>query len=48
PPEQYVYEMFLDEKGEKISKTKGNGISVEDWLKYAPDESLGLFQFQKP
>jgi len=48
PPEQYVYEMFLDEKGEKISKTKGNGISVEDWLKYAPDESLSLFQFQKP
>ncbi|KCZ48395.1 lysine--tRNA ligase [Hyphomonas pacifica] len=48
PPEQYVYEMFLDDKGEKISKTKGNGISVEDWLKYAPDESLSLFQFQKP
>lgn len=48
PPEQYVYEMFLDEKGEKISKTKGNGISVEDWLKYAPDESLSLYQFQKP
>ena len=37
PPEQYVYELFLDDKGEKISKTKGNGISVEDWLKYAPD-----------
>lgn len=48
PPEQYVYEMFLDDKGEKISKTKGNGISVEDWLKYAPDESLSLYQFQKP
>lgn len=48
PPEQYVYEMFLDEKGEKISKTKGNGISVEDWLKYAPEESLSLYQFQKP
>ena len=48
PPEQYVYEMFLDDKGEKISKTKGNGISVEDWLTYAPDESLSLFQFQKP
>ncbi len=48
PPEQYVYELFLDEKGEKISKTKGNGISVEQWLKYAPDESLALFQFQKP
>ena len=48
PPQQYVYELFLDDKGEKISKTKGNGISVEDWLKYAPDESLSLFQFQKP
>jgi lysyl-tRNA synthetase class 1 len=48
PPEQYVYELFLDEKGEKISKTKGNGISVEQWLAYAPDESLSLYQFQKP
>jgi lysyl-tRNA synthetase, class I len=48
PPEQYVYELFLDEQGEKISKTKGNGISVEEWLAYAPDESLSLFQFQKP
>ena len=48
PPQQYVYELFLDEKGEKISKTKGNGIAVEEWLKYAPQESLTLFQFQKP
>lgn len=48
PPQQYVYELFLDEKGQKISKTKGNGISVEDWLKYATPESLSLFQFQKP
>ncbi len=48
PPTQYVYELFLDEKGEKISKSKGNGISVEQWLKYAPQESLALFQFQKP
>ena len=47
-PVQYVYELFLDEKGEKISKSKGNGISVEDWLAYAPQESLSLFQFQKP
>ena len=47
-PVQYVYELFLDEKGEKISKSKGNGISVEDWLAYAPAESLSLFQFQKP
>ncbi|MEM9938759.1 MAG: lysine--tRNA ligase [Pseudomonadota bacterium] len=48
PPQQYVYELFLDENGQKISKTKGNGISVEDWLKYATPESLSLFQFQKP
>ena len=48
PPVQYVYELFLDEKGEKISKSKGNGISVEEWLTYASQESLSLFQFQKP
>lgn len=48
PPVQYVYELFLDENGEKISKSKGNGISVEDWLKYAPQESLSLYNFQKP
>ncbi len=47
-PVQYVYELFLDEKGEKISKSKGNGISVEDWLTYAPAESLSLYNFQKP
>jgi len=47
-PVQYVYELFLDEKGEKISKSKGNGISVEDWLAYAPQESLSLFNFAKP
>jgi lysyl-tRNA synthetase, class I len=48
PPVQYCYELFLDDKGEKISKSKGNGISVEDWLKYAPAESLSLYNFQKP
>lgn len=48
PPVQYVYELFLDQAGEKISKTKGNGISVEDWLKYAPAESLSLFQYLRP
>ena len=48
PPVQFVYELFLDEKGEKISKSKGNGISVEDWLNYAPQESLSLFNYQKP
>ena len=48
PPENLTYELFLDAKGEKISKSKGNGLSVEDWLKYAPWESLALFMFQKP
>lgn len=48
PPVQYVYELFLDQKGEKISKTKGNGISVEDWLTYATPESLSLFQYVRP
>src|SRR6266511_2428874 len=48
PPESFIYELFLDEKGEKISKSKGNGLAVEDWLKYAPAESLALFMFQKP
>ncbi len=48
PPINYVYEMFLDEHGEKISKTKGNGISIDDWLQYAAPESLSLYNFQKP
>jgi len=48
PPEHYVYELFLDEKGEKISKTKGNGISIDEWLRYASPESLSLYMFQSP
>ncbi|MBY0564254.1 MAG: lysine--tRNA ligase [Hyphomonadaceae bacterium] len=48
PPVNYVYELFLDQDGQKISKTKGNGISIEDWLKYAAPESLSLYNFQKP
>ncbi len=48
PPVNLTYELFLDEKGEKISKSKGNGIAVEDWLKYAPQESLSFFMYQKP
>ena len=48
PPVNYFYEMFLSEDGAKISKSKGNGISVEDWLKYAPQESLSLYMYQKP
>ena len=48
PPVNFIYEMFLDEKGEKISKSVGNGISVDQWLRYASPESLSLFMFQKP
>jgi lysyl-tRNA synthetase, class I len=48
PPINFVYELFLDQHGEKISKSKGNGISIEEWLKYAAPESLSLYNFQKP
>lgn len=48
PPETFCYELFLGEDGAKISKSKGNGISVEEWLKYAPSESISLFMYQKP
>lgn len=48
PPEHYVYELFLDDQGQKISKSKGNGISIGEWLTYASSESLSLFMFQKP
>ena len=48
PPNNLTYEMFLDENGEKISKSKGNGIGVEQWLTYAPQESLSFFMYQKP
>lgn len=48
PPTGYAYELFLDNNGEKISKSKGNGLAVEEWLQYAPPESLSLFMYQKP
>ncbi|MDR3518918.1 MAG: lysine--tRNA ligase [Azospirillaceae bacterium] len=48
PPEGFNYELFLDEKGQKISKSKGNGLTMEEWLRYAPPESLALYMFQKP
>ena len=47
-PAHYFYEMFLDEKGEKISKSAGNGISIDEWLSYASAESLSYFMYQKP
>ncbi|TPE49941.1 lysine--tRNA ligase [Amaricoccus solimangrovi] len=47
-PEHFVYELFLGEGGEKISKSKGNGLTIDEWLTYASTESLGYFMFQKP
>ncbi len=47
-PNGFAYELFLDEKGEKISKSKGNGITIEEWLKYASPESLSLYMYQNP
>jgi lysyl-tRNA synthetase class 1 len=47
-PEHYVYELFLDEIGQKISKSKGNGLTIDEWLAYASPESLALYMFQKP
>ncbi len=48
PPAGFNYELFLDENGQKISKSKGNGLTIEQWLTYAGPESLSLFMFQKP
>jgi lysyl-tRNA synthetase class 1 len=47
-PQHYVYELFLDENGQKISKSKGNGLSIDEWLTYADPESLALFMYNKP
>ncbi len=48
PPEGFIYELFLDEQGQKISKSRGNGLSIDEWLRYASPESLQLFLFGKP
>jgi lysyl-tRNA synthetase class 1 len=48
PPEGFNYEMFLDEHGEKISKSKGNGLSMDQWLTYGPEESLAFFAYREP
>jgi len=48
PPEQFCYELFLDDKGQKISKSKGNGLTIDEWLRYAPPESLALYMYQAP
>jgi lysyl-tRNA synthetase class 1 len=47
-PSGFAYELFLDEKGEKISKSKGNGITIDQWLEYASPESLSLYMYQNP
>lgn len=47
-PSGFAYELFLDEKGEKISKSKGNGITIDEWLEYSSPESLSLFMYQNP
>ena len=47
-PEHYVYELFLDDKGQKISKSKGNGLTIDEWLTYAATDSLALYMFTKP
>jgi lysyl-tRNA synthetase class 1 len=48
PPEGFNYELFLDETGQKISKSKGNGLTIEEWLRYASPESLSLFMYLQP
>ena len=47
-PEGFVYEMFLDERGEKISKSKGNGLTLDQWLDYGTQESLSFFAYREP
>src|SRR3954463_15526800 len=48
PPEGFNYELFLDAQGQKISKSKGNGLTIDEWLRYAPPESLSFFMYQQP
>jgi lysyl-tRNA synthetase, class I len=48
PPQGFNYELFLDDKGQKISKSKGNGLTIEEWLRYASPESLTLFMYREP
>ncbi len=47
-PEGLIYELFLDEKGEKISKSKGNGLTIEQWLEYGSEDSLGFYLYREP
>src|SRR5690606_36895387 len=47
-PETMIYELFLDENGEKLSKSRGNGLTIEEWLRYGSQDSLGLFLYREP
>ena len=48
PPEGMIYELFLDANGEKISKSKGNGLTIDEWLTYGSEESLGFYIYREP
>jgi lysyl-tRNA synthetase class 1 len=48
PPESFIFELFLDEQGQKISKSKGNGLTIDEWLRYASPESLSLYMYREP
>jgi lysyl-tRNA synthetase class 1 len=48
PPEGFNFELFLDENGEKISKSKGNGVTIDEWLRYGPQESLTFYIYREP
>ena len=48
PPENLTYELFLDEHGEKISKSRGNGLTIDEWLTYGPPQSLSFYMYQSP
>ena len=47
-PVGFAYELFLDERGEKISKSRGNGLTVDDWLRYGSEDSLAYYMYRKP
>src|ERR1700732_1494247 len=48
PPESFIFELFLDEQGQKISKSKGNGLTIDEWLRYASPDSLSLYMYREP
>jgi len=48
PPETFTYELFMDEQNHKISKSKGNGLTMEEWLRYGAPQSLAYYMFASP